>query len=136
MSSPSDSSRVSNIAASLDSVPSSPETREPLLPDQAELGSTKPPWYEEKYSNLRSSDIPFIKENGGMFDNFEVILPGPDERAHRPPWGFHTFYINQLEMGLRFSLSRFIAALCQHIKITRANWPPTHTISLGSGYSS
>ncbi|KZV44392.1 hypothetical protein F511_39570 [Dorcoceras hygrometricum] len=64
MSSPNDS-RVSSTAASLDSVPSNPETREPWLSDQAELGSSNPPWYEEKSSNLRSSDIPFIKEKGG-----------------------------------------------------------------------
>ncbi|KZV42704.1 hypothetical protein F511_26809 [Dorcoceras hygrometricum] len=40
---------------------------------------------------------------------FEVVLPHPDERAHRPPPGFHTFYMNQIEMGLRdtvFPLSR------------------------------
>ncbi|KZV51345.1 hypothetical protein F511_14129 [Dorcoceras hygrometricum] len=115
---------VSSTAASLDIVPPSPETKEPWLPDQAELGSSKPPWYEEKSSNLRSSDISFIKEKGGMFDKFEVILPGPDERAHRPPRGSHTFYINQLEMGLRFPLPRFIASLCQHIKISPSQLAP------------
>ncbi|KZV23871.1 hypothetical protein F511_30543 [Dorcoceras hygrometricum] len=94
------------------------KAKEPWLPDRAELGSTRAPWYEEKSSNLRSSDISFIKEKGGMFDKFEVVLPGPEERAHRPPRGFHTFYINQLEMGLWFPLPRFIAALCQHIKIS------------------
>ncbi|KZV56860.1 hypothetical protein F511_32961 [Dorcoceras hygrometricum] len=90
----------------------------------AELGSSKPPWYEEKSLNLRSLDISFIKEKGGMFDKFEIILPGPDKRAHRPPRGFHTFYINQLEMGLRFPLPRFIAVLCQHIKISSSQLAP------------
>ncbi|KZV54320.1 hypothetical protein F511_33377 [Dorcoceras hygrometricum] len=114
-------SAVSSTAASLDSVPVSPETKEPWLPDQAELGSSKTPWYEEKSSTLRLSDVPFIKEKGGMSDSFEVIIPSPDERAHRPPQGFHSFYINQLEMGLRFPLPRFIAELCQHIKISPAH---------------
>ncbi|KZV49376.1 hypothetical protein F511_10916 [Dorcoceras hygrometricum] len=59
-----------------------------------------------------------------MLDKFEVVLPGPEERAHRPPRGFHTFYINQLEMGLRFSLLRFIASLCQHIKISPSQLAP------------
>ncbi|KZV21015.1 glucan endo-1,3-beta-glucosidase 6-like [Dorcoceras hygrometricum] len=59
-----------------------------------------------------------------MFDNFEVILRGPDERAHRPPRGFHTFNVNQLEMGLRFPLPRFTAALCQHIKISLSQLAP------------
>ncbi|KZV28776.1 hypothetical protein F511_06696 [Dorcoceras hygrometricum] len=123
MSSPSDS-LVSSTSASIESVPTSPESKEPWLPDQAELGSSKPPWYEEKSSTLRSSDVPFIKEKGRMFDKFEVILLGPDERAHRPPRGFHSFYINQLEMGLRFPLPRLIAELCHHIKISPSQLAP------------
>ncbi|KZV55066.1 hypothetical protein F511_13855 [Dorcoceras hygrometricum] len=59
-----------------------------------------------------------------MFDKFEVILPGPDERAHRPHRGFHTFNINQLEMDLRFPLPRFIAAFCHHIKISPSQLSP------------
>ncbi|KZV31768.1 hypothetical protein F511_00572 [Dorcoceras hygrometricum] len=123
MSSPS-TTPVSSTAASIDSVPVSPETKELWLPDQAELGSSQPPWYEEKSSNLRSSDISFIKEKGGMSDSFEVMIPGLNERAHRPTRGFHYFYINQLEMGLRFPLPRFIADLCQHIKISPSQLAP------------
>ncbi|KZV32315.1 hypothetical protein F511_22762 [Dorcoceras hygrometricum] len=55
---------------------------------------------------------------------FEVVLPHPDERAHRPPPGFHTFYMNQIEMGLRFPIPRFIAALCHHIKISPSQLAP------------
>ncbi|KZV47687.1 myosin heavy chain-related protein [Dorcoceras hygrometricum] len=76
MSSPNDS-RVSSTAASLDSVPSNPETREPWLSDQAELGSSNPPWYEEKSSNLRSSDIPFIKEKGGCLTTLRSFFLVP-----------------------------------------------------------
>ncbi|KZV50339.1 hypothetical protein F511_36712 [Dorcoceras hygrometricum] len=123
MSSPS-TTPVSSTAASIDSVPVSPETKKPWLLVQAELGSSQPPWYEEKSSNLRSSDISFIKEKGGMSDSFEVMIPGLNERAHRPPRGFHSFYINQLEMGLRFPLPRFIADLCQHIKISPSQLAP------------
>ncbi|KZV50662.1 hypothetical protein F511_29715 [Dorcoceras hygrometricum] len=123
MSSPS-TTPVSSTVASIDSVPVSPDTKEPWLPDQAELGSSQPPWYEDKSSNLRSSDISFIKEKGGMFDSFEVMIPGLNERAHRPPRGFHSFYINQLDMGLRYPLPRFIADLCQHIKISPSQLAP------------
>ncbi|KZV15908.1 hypothetical protein F511_14547 [Dorcoceras hygrometricum] len=93
-----------------------PEAEDPWLPEPEELPNT--PWYEEKSSGLRSSDVPFIREKGGMSDEFEVVIPGPEERAHRPPRGFHSFYINQLEMGLQFPLPRFIAELCQHIRIS------------------
>ncbi|KZV52184.1 hypothetical protein F511_07139 [Dorcoceras hygrometricum] len=117
-------SPVRSVVNAIDSNPESPEVKGPWLPDQAELGSKNAPWYEEKSSNLRSSDISFIKEKGGMFDNFEVVIPGPEERAHLPPRDFHTFYINQLEMGLRFPLPRFIASLCQHMKISPSQLAP------------
>ncbi|KZV47914.1 hypothetical protein F511_37446 [Dorcoceras hygrometricum] len=55
---------------------------------------------------------------------FEVVLPHPDEMAHLPPPGFHTFYMNQIEMGLRFPIPRFIAALCHHIKISPSQLAP------------
>ncbi|KZV47037.1 hypothetical protein F511_30141 [Dorcoceras hygrometricum] len=70
--------------------PPSPETREPMLPDQAELGSSSPPWYEVKASNLKLSYIPLIKEKEGMLDMFEVVLPCPEDRAHHPPPRFIT----------------------------------------------
>ncbi|KZV22955.1 hypothetical protein F511_13025 [Dorcoceras hygrometricum] len=59
-----------------------------------------------------------------MFDKFEVVIPGPEERAHLPPRGFHIFYMNQLDMDLRFPLPRFIAALCHHIKISTIQLAP------------
>ncbi|KZV17461.1 hypothetical protein F511_42266 [Dorcoceras hygrometricum] len=121
MSSPRDS-MVSSTAASVDSVPPSPETQEPWLPDQDELSSV--PWYEEKSSTLKLSDIYIIKEKGGTMGKFEVVLPHPDERTHRPPPGFHTFYVNQLDMGLRFPILRFLTSLCKHIKISPSQLDP------------
>ncbi|KZV20029.1 hypothetical protein F511_15272 [Dorcoceras hygrometricum] len=113
-----------SVANSIDSVNESLEVKEPWLPDQAKLGSSSLPWYEEKSSNLRLSDISLIKENGGMLDKFEVVLPHPDERAHRPPPGFHTFYMNQIDMGLKFPIPKFISSLCQHIKISPSQLAP------------
>ncbi|KZV40998.1 hypothetical protein F511_17406 [Dorcoceras hygrometricum] len=61
---------VRSIAESMDSIPVGPETKEPWLPDQAELESTSLPWYEEKSSNLRRglialplASIPSISTN-------------------------------------------------------------------------
>ncbi|KZV28966.1 hypothetical protein F511_07526 [Dorcoceras hygrometricum] len=113
MSSPS-RTPVSSTAASIDSASPRRQAEEPWLPEPEELPNT--PWYEEKSSNLKLSDIAIIKEKGGTMGKFEVVLPHPDERAHRPPPGFHTFYMNQIEMGLRFPIPRFIAALCHYIK--------------------
>ncbi|KZV36813.1 hypothetical protein F511_22848 [Dorcoceras hygrometricum] len=121
MSSPSDS-LVSSTAASIEGASPRPEAREPWLPEPEELPNT--PWYEEKASNLKFSDIAIIKEKGETMGKFEVVLPHPDERAHRPPPGFQTFCVNQIEMGLRFPIPRFIAALCHHIKISPSQLAP------------
>ncbi|KZV56032.1 hypothetical protein F511_16230 [Dorcoceras hygrometricum] len=59
-----------------------------------------------------------------MMGKFEVVLPHPDERAHRAPPGFHTFYVNQLDMGLRFPIPRFLTSLCKHIKISPSQLAP------------
>ncbi|KZV54096.1 hypothetical protein F511_28465 [Dorcoceras hygrometricum] len=121
MSSPS-TSLVSSTAESIDSASPIIQAGEPWLPEPGELPTS--PWYEEKASTLRLSDIPIIKEKGGTRGKFEVVIPYPDERAHRPPPGFHTFYMNQIEMGLRFPIPRFIAAFCRHISLSPSQLAP------------
>ncbi|KZV33591.1 hypothetical protein F511_34359 [Dorcoceras hygrometricum] len=121
MSSPS-TSQVGSVAESIDSASPISQAGEPWLPEPEELPTT--PWYEEKASTLRLSDIPIIKDKGGMMGKFEVVIPHPDERAHRPPPGFHTFYMNQIEMGLRFPIPRFIAAFCRHISLSPSQLAP------------
>ncbi|KZV18646.1 hypothetical protein F511_03540 [Dorcoceras hygrometricum] len=121
MSSPS-TSLVSSTAESIDSASPIIQAGEPWLPEPGELPTT--PWYEEKVSTLRLSDIPIVKDKGGTMGKFEVVIPHPDERAHRPPPGFHTFYMNQIEMGLRFPIPRFIAAFCRHISLSPSQLAP------------
>ncbi|KZV19664.1 hypothetical protein F511_30832 [Dorcoceras hygrometricum] len=115
MSSPS-TSRVSSAAESIDSSSPVCQVGEPWIPRSEELPNS--PWYEEKSSTLKLSDIDIIKEKGGTMGKFEVVIPQPDERTHRPPPGFHTFYMNQIEMGLRFPIPRFIAVFCRHIQLS------------------
>ncbi|KZV54206.1 hypothetical protein F511_13839 [Dorcoceras hygrometricum] len=121
MSSPS-TSLVGSTAESIDSASPIIQAGEPWLPEPGELPTT--PWYEEKASTLRLSDIPIVKDKGGTMGKFEVVIPHPDERAHRPPPGFHTFYMNQIEMGLRFPIPRFIAAFCRHISLSPSQLAP------------
>ncbi|KZV16420.1 hypothetical protein F511_30993 [Dorcoceras hygrometricum] len=115
-------SRVSSVVESIDSASPVCQAGQPWLPRSEELPNS--PWYEEKSSTLRLSDIDIIKEKGGTMGKFEVVIPHPDERAHRPPPGFHTFYMNQIEMGLRFPIPRFIAAFCRHIQLSPSQLAP------------
>ncbi|KZT76454.1 hypothetical protein F511_46521 [Dorcoceras hygrometricum] len=121
ISSPS-TSRVSSAAESRDSASPVCQAGEPWLPRSEDLPNS--PWYEEKSSTLRLSDIDIINENGGTMGKFEIVIPHLDERAHRPPPGFHTFYMNQIEMGLRFPILRSITAFCRHIQLSPSQLAP------------
>ncbi|KZV26222.1 hypothetical protein F511_44761 [Dorcoceras hygrometricum] len=70
-------SSIRTVSDAIDSTPESSEVRGPWLPDQAELGSKNASWYEEKSSNLKSSDIPFIREKGGCLINSRWSSPAP-----------------------------------------------------------
>ncbi|KZV41004.1 hypothetical protein F511_18367 [Dorcoceras hygrometricum] len=119
----SSNSVVRSAAETLYNVPISPKTYEPMLPDQAELASSGRPWYEGKASTLKVSDIPLIKEKGGMTYEFNVVLPGP-ERAHYPPPDFYSLYVNQLDMGLWFPIPKFITVLCQYLGVIPSQLAP------------
>ncbi|KZV50420.1 hypothetical protein F511_37377 [Dorcoceras hygrometricum] len=92
MSSPSNTP-MSSTAASIDSASPRRQAEEPWLPEPKELPNT--PWYEEKSSNLKLSDIATIKEKGGT-----------------------------MEMSLRFPIPRFITALCHYIKVSPSQLAP------------
>ncbi|KZV37773.1 hypothetical protein F511_31541 [Dorcoceras hygrometricum] len=93
MSSPSNTP-VSSTAASIDSASPRRQAEEPWLPEPEELPYT--PWYEEKSSNLKLSDIATIKEKGGQWcdsmrdpwrcemhwkDNVFTLTPRTPDRA-------------------------------------------------------
>ncbi|KZV18424.1 hypothetical protein F511_19200 [Dorcoceras hygrometricum] len=80
MSSPSNTP-VSSTDASIDSESPISQAGEPWLPEPEELPTT--PWYEEKASTLRISDISIIKENGGTMGKFEAPTP-PTPSSEEP----------------------------------------------------
>ncbi|KZV50391.1 hypothetical protein F511_33782 [Dorcoceras hygrometricum] len=69
--------------------------------DEARLTAQDCTWYEIKASTLRQSDISYVKDKARITSLYEVVIPPIHARAHRPPVGFHTFYINQIDRGLR-----------------------------------
>ncbi|KZV25930.1 hypothetical protein F511_29253 [Dorcoceras hygrometricum] len=66
-------------------------------------------------TSSRESDISLIKDKAGISDKFEVIIPEVEDRAHRPPRGFHTFY----EFRLSFSKSPVNLYLDELIQVKR-----------------
>ncbi|KZV20633.1 hypothetical protein F511_22047 [Dorcoceras hygrometricum] len=85
--------------------------------EEATLLAEGRPWYEIKASLLQESDKALIRDLSDMSDQYDILIPLPEDQAHLPPEGYHIFYINQLEMGLRFPVPRFIQSLCDHLRI-------------------
>ncbi|KZV54767.1 hypothetical protein F511_41554 [Dorcoceras hygrometricum] len=98
--------------------------------EEAILSAEGRPWYEIKASLLQESDKALIRDLSGMSDQYEVLIPLPKDRAHLTPEGYHTFYMNQLEMGLRFPVPRFIQDLCDHLTISPSQLTPNSYSSL------
>ncbi|KZV40405.1 hypothetical protein F511_10808 [Dorcoceras hygrometricum] len=98
--------------------------------DEARLAARGCTWYEIKACTLRQSDIPVIRDKAGISELYEIVLPHVHARAHCPPAGFHTFYVNQIERGLRFPVPRFITDLCNHLKISPSQLTPNSFSSL------
>ncbi|KZV52541.1 hypothetical protein F511_29726 [Dorcoceras hygrometricum] len=98
--------------------------------DEARLTARGCSWYEIKASTLKESDISYVKDKAGITSLYEVVIPHIHARAHRPPAGFHTFYINQIDRGLRFPLPTFIASLCHYIGVSPSQLAPNSYSSL------
>ncbi|KZV24694.1 hypothetical protein F511_11273 [Dorcoceras hygrometricum] len=98
--------------------------------EEATLLAEGRPWYEIKASLLQESDKAFIKDFSGMSDQYDILIPLSEDRAHLSPEGYHTFYINQLEMGLRFPVPRFIQSLCDHLSVSPSQLTPNSYSSL------
>ncbi|KZV42498.1 hypothetical protein F511_20951 [Dorcoceras hygrometricum] len=98
--------------------------------DEARLTARGCSWYEIKASTLKESDISYVKDKAGITSLYEVVIPHIHARAHRPPAGFHTFYINQIDQGLRFPLPTFIASLCHYIGVSPSQLAPNSYSSL------
>ncbi|KZV30687.1 hypothetical protein F511_42758 [Dorcoceras hygrometricum] len=98
--------------------------------DEARLTARGCTWYEIKASTLKEYDISYVKEKAGITSLYEVVIPHIHARAHRPPAGFHTFYINQIDRGLRFPLPTFIASLCHYIGVSPSQLAPNSYSSL------
>ncbi|KZV45143.1 hypothetical protein F511_25305 [Dorcoceras hygrometricum] len=116
------------------SKPSDKASRKMLLArinaDEARLTAEGRIWYEVKASLLQESDKAIIRDLSGMSDHYEILIPLADDRAHLPPGGYHSFYLNHLEMGHRFPVPRFIQNICDHLKVSPSQLTPNSYSSL------
>ncbi|KZV54789.1 hypothetical protein F511_04411 [Dorcoceras hygrometricum] len=111
MSSP-DISVVRKVAESIDS-PSPTGHREDEIPSLVELHRAR----------LLRIDHDEARQTAQGFPRVEA-------RAHRPPDAFHTFYINQIDRGLRFPIPKFISGLCDHLEVSLSQLTPNSFSSL------
>ncbi|KAI3472554.1 hypothetical protein Pfo_030816 [Paulownia fortunei] len=55
-------------------------------------------------TTLSEINLANLRKNAGIPEEFNVVLPGPRDRPHAPHPGYVTFFIDQLEAGLRFPI--------------------------------
>lgn len=65
-------------------------------------------WYEVVGSYLNHNLMDTIRESSGLLEGYDKDMPSAADRAHVPPEGYHTFYTDQIDMGLRFPIPKLI----------------------------
>lgn len=91
-------------------------------------------WYEIAGSYLDHDRADLIRERSGMPAGFELAMPSAEDRAHKPPMGYHTFYLDQVDMGLRFPVPQTIQQFCKCYGVSPSQLlPNSYAILLSLG---
>lgn len=91
-------------------------------------------WYEIAGSYLDHDRADIIRERSGMPAGFELAMPNAEDRAHEPPVGYHSFYLDQIDMGLRFPIPQTIQQFCRSYSISPSQLlPNSYAILLSLG---
>lgn len=91
-------------------------------------------WYEIAGSYIDHNKADLIRERSGMPVGFELAMPSAEDRAHAPPEGYHTFYLDQIDMGLRFPVPQTIQQFCSCYGISPSQLlPNSYAILLSLG---
>lgn len=108
-----------------------PETRKEKMnrlrlwrADEDRLREEGKPWYEVLASYVDSDAGPAIRRGSGMPRTYKIRIPGREDRAYNPPAGYHTFYIDQIEIGLRFPVPKLIQTTCNFYHICPSQLSP------------
>lgn len=57
-------------------------------------------WYEVTGSYLNHNMADIIRKGLGISAGYDLAMLEAEDRAHKPPPGYHTFYTDQIDMGL------------------------------------
>ncbi|KAK6117347.1 hypothetical protein DH2020_048938 [Rehmannia glutinosa] len=68
-------------------------------------------------STLSEDSLHNLRINAGIPSNYELRLPGPTDLPHSPPPGFATFFVDQLEAGLRFPVPDLLSGISRSFGI-------------------
>lgn len=82
------------------------------------------PWHRQKISSFTRNNIAELKAKMGLPEQYSIVAPGLTDVASSPPEGCHTFFVDQVDMGLRLPLPSFIADLCHHFRISPSQLAP------------
>lgn len=94
------------------------------------LGDETLEWYDIWGSYINPAHVNQIRERSGMPSDHDILIPEPTDRAHTPPPGYHTFYTNQVTMGLRFPVPSLIRGMCDHFGVSPSQILPNSYATL------
>lgn len=99
----------------------------PFLPSSGQ-------WYNSQASKLRPSDEPSLRRLGTIPRSWELLIPGPEHRAHLPPLGYLTFFKAQLQSGLRFPLPPFYQEVARYFRVPIGQLQPNSFRHMATTY--
>lgn len=82
------------------------------------------PWFELYPSWLEASDEDQLRALSHAPPDYKFSFPHSEDRAHKPPPGFYTFYQDQLEGGLRFPIPEIFQQISSYYQTHLGQYSP------------
>lgn len=99
----------------------------PFLPSSGQ-------WYHSQVSKLRLGEESMLRRLGTIPRSWDLIIPGPEHRAHLPPLGYLTFFKAQLQSGLRFPIPLFYQDVARHYRVPIGQLQPNSFRHMAATY--
>ncbi|KAL3652430.1 hypothetical protein CASFOL_002111 [Castilleja foliolosa] len=75
-------------------------------------------------SKISNSDVSLIRKKFFIPDEYQIIVPGPNDKIDEPPERCLAFHVASLEAGLRFPLSRHVEDIISGLNVCPAQLMP------------
>lgn len=74
-------------------------------------------WFENTVSELTDTIKGLLHPTFRIFYDHGILYPKPSQCPHRPPPGYTTFFLEQLQNNLRFPISSFLIDIGTYLQV-------------------